>query len=250
MEMRSAVDRVRKVEPHWSPTPSLHSTVEGEITANGAATRETETRYRDLQRIGCVPGPYAVEWLPARGSSRSFTPAERSEINRLGRKYGCHTCGTTDEEVYIPDHQLANRLNFEDEAQRVYVEGSIVKKTIKHAPPNSIIFVSDTNGGKVPDPATWKRNIINYSSSCICIGCYPEIDGVTEMTLMPASEFSPNANLQLAFDGSVDTPSRQLMVSDIDVDGLLTATVPDIKTHVRVWVNNQKMPDKVVIGWG
>jgi len=56
-------------------------------------------------------------------------------------------------------------------------------------------------------------------------------------------------DLQLVFDGLVTTPAKQLMVSDIDVEGLMTATVPGVKMRIRVWVNHAKLPDRVVIGW-
>ena len=49
---------------------------------------------------------------------------ERSEINRIGNKYGCHTCGAktpgTKSGNWIPDHQNPNGLNPKNKAQRLY----------------------------------------------------------------------------------------------------------------------------------
>ncbi len=55
------------------------------------------------------PGPHARESIPARGPGRDFTVAEREAVNEIGRKHGCHTCGTrnpgTKSGDFIPDHQ-------------------------------------------------------------------------------------------------------------------------------------------------
>lgn len=122
--MQAAVQRVRKVEPHWSPRPSAHSTVEGQIAANEAATREAEVRYQDLQRVGCVPGPYAVESQPARGPGRDWIAEEILENNRIGGKYGCHTCGTKEPGTrsgnFILDHQRSSSLIEQNEEQLIF----------------------------------------------------------------------------------------------------------------------------------
>jgi hypothetical protein len=40
-------------------------------------------------------GKYAGRSIAARSSGRGFTAAERAEINAIGSRTGCHTCGTT-----------------------------------------------------------------------------------------------------------------------------------------------------------
>lgn len=60
------------------------------------------------------PGEHARESIPARGPGRDFTAAERQAVNELGRKHGCHTCGTrnpgTKSGDFIPDHQPPSQL--------------------------------------------------------------------------------------------------------------------------------------------
>ncbi|WP_456062044.1 SitA5 family polymorphic toxin [Archangium lipolyticum] len=60
------------------------------------------------------PGPHASESIPARGPGRDFTAAEREAVNEIGRKHGCHTCGTrnpgTKSGDFIPDHQPPSQL--------------------------------------------------------------------------------------------------------------------------------------------
>jgi hypothetical protein len=122
--MQEAVRRVQGLDPRWKPRPSLYETVEGEIAANRAARREAEDRYFELQRMGIGPGPFAVESQPARGPGRNWTTGEIRENNRIGRKYGCHTCGTknpgTTRGNFILDHQRSTALTNEGEIQRIF----------------------------------------------------------------------------------------------------------------------------------
>ena len=54
-------------------------------------------------------GPFADGCIPARSKSQQFTADEREQINEIGRRTGCHTCGSTDPGTrsgnFIPDHQ-------------------------------------------------------------------------------------------------------------------------------------------------
>lgn len=75
-----------------------------------AARPETSVPLRSTLR----PGPHASESIPARGPGRDFTAAERKAVNEIGRKHGCHTCGTknpgTKSGDFIPDHQPPSQL--------------------------------------------------------------------------------------------------------------------------------------------
>lgn len=123
-QMRAAVRRVQRLDPKWKPRPSLYESVEGEIAANKAARREAEDRHYELQGMGIGPGPFAVESQPARGPGRNWTAQEKNENNRIGRKYGCHTCGTkepgTPRGNFIPDHQAPTALNRNGRPQRIF----------------------------------------------------------------------------------------------------------------------------------
>mgnify|MGYP003700630057 CR=1 FL=1 len=74
--------------------------------------------------MGIGPGPYAKESLPARGPGRNWTAEEIRQINRIGRKYGCHTCGTKDPGTlsgnFFLDHQLPNAWNPLGRPQRLF----------------------------------------------------------------------------------------------------------------------------------
>lgn len=124
MRADSSIARVREIDPTWRPTPSAFESVEGLIRARNAEAREAQSRVRELARAGIGPGPFARESIEARSSNIDFTAAERREINRIGRAFGCHTCGTLDPGTrsgnFVPDHQLPSALNPLRRQQHLY----------------------------------------------------------------------------------------------------------------------------------
>ncbi|MDJ0514337.1 MAG: hypothetical protein QNJ62_12930 [Methyloceanibacter sp.] len=116
--------QIRNFDPNWRPTPSLVQTIQGEIAATRAEVQQAQNYLTGLRERAVGPGPYAKESIPARGPSRNFTETERREINRIGRKDGCHTCGTRDPGTpsgnFIPDHQQPNALTRPGESQRLF----------------------------------------------------------------------------------------------------------------------------------
>lgn len=123
-QMQAAVRRVQSLDPNWKPRPSLYETVEGEIAANNAAAREAQDRLYELSRVGIGPGPFAVESQSARGRGRRWTAEEIRENNRIGRTYGCHTCGAknpgTPNGNFRIDHQDPNAMNAEGRRQALF----------------------------------------------------------------------------------------------------------------------------------
>lgn len=117
--------------------------------------------------------------------------------------------------------------------------------TVKIAPPNSLLFVSDPEGGGAPYPVRGAQ--ILATESCVSIACYPAIDGETSVTLGPSSEVDPgNAPV---FDGKLETPSRSIVISTAERETILKEDVPNTKTRVRAWVNRPSMPDQVIVGF-
>ncbi|MEU6493465.1 RHS repeat-associated core domain-containing protein [Streptomyces sp. NPDC046984] len=71
----------------------------------------------------CPIGNYAVESIPARSKSQVFTDEEHDQIDDLGFKYGCHTCGSLDpggNGRYVPDHQPISSWVPDGTPQRLY----------------------------------------------------------------------------------------------------------------------------------
>ena len=112
------------------------------------------------------------------------------------------------------------------------------------APPNSLLVVSDTDGWIPPEfvPGV----LILSSSSCITVGCRMFADGETQVFLGPASELDPGK--PPAFDGMIETPNRKVVVSTVEHETVLETRVPGTRTHVRIWVDDPREPDNVIIG--
>jgi len=117
--------------------------------------------------------------------------------------------------------------------------------SIKIAPINSLIFISDSRQGQVPYPV--RGAMILSTSSCISVGCYPEPDGPTEIVLGKLAEVDPGGSP--AFGGDLDTPNGHITVSTVDRKTILDAAVPGKRTHVRIWLSHPRWPERVIIGW-
>ena len=114
----------------------------------------------------------------------------------------------------------------------------------KIRPANSLLFISDPEGGSPPVPI--RGPMILATPSCISVACYPEQDGPTEIILGAAREVDPGS--KPAFNGDLETPNRAVVVSTVERETVLESDVADTRTHVRIWLNHPRWPDKVVIG--
>lgn len=120
-----------------------------------------------------------------------------------------------------------------------------VTSSVKIAPPNSLLFVSDTDGGSPPVPVLGAK--ILATESCISIACYPWIDGDTAVTLGPSPQVDPGT--PPAFDGELETPNRSVVISTVERETILKENVPNTTTRIRAWVNKPSMPDQVIVGF-
>ncbi|WP_025753467.1 DNRLRE domain-containing protein [Priestia megaterium] len=70
------------------------------------------------------PGKYAKHSIPARSTSSRLNKKERKVLNKIGNKYGCHSCGVktpgTKSGNWIADHQPVTKLNKKKKKQRLY----------------------------------------------------------------------------------------------------------------------------------
>jgi hypothetical protein len=113
-------------------------------------------------------------------------------------------------------------------------------------PLNSVIFISDPDGGVVPE---WVEDrLILSTPSCISVGCYPEPDGPTEILLGEAMEIGPDRKPD--FDGELETPKRIVGVFTTERQTILSRTVPDRRTRIRIWVSHPRWPERILIGFG
>ena len=111
---------------------------------------------------------------------------------------------------------------------------------------NGLVGIEDFVGGVAPDWVDGRP--VLASGSCVLVRCRHEIDGETELTLGAAADIV--AEGEPVFDGTIATPSRELMISDVLGAPLLRAPVDADATRVRVWVNHPVWPDRVTVAWG
>jgi hypothetical protein len=72
-----------------------------------------------------------------------------------------------------------------------------------------------------------------------------EFDGPTEIHLAQSDEITPAD--ALVFDGEISTPSKKLSICSVMNEELLSAAVQGTKTHVRVFANHPKEPDRIIV---
>jgi hypothetical protein len=114
---------------------------------------------------------------------------------------------------------------------------------IKISPINSLLFIEDVSGGTPPEPI-WGAKVLS-TPSCISFACFPEQDGPTEIAIGPSNEVEPGP--LLVFDGDLDTPSRIVIISGVEIERVLSVDVAQQKTKVRIWYSHPKWPDKITI---
>jgi hypothetical protein len=114
------------------------------------------------------------------------------------------------------------------------------------APPNSLILVEDASGGTIADPELLRHSSITATDSCVAICCLNWQDGDTEITLGSTREVDPGS--PPAFQGTVRTPSGNIVVRSVSREVILELAVAKPETAIRVWVNHPREPDNVIIG--
>lgn len=128
---QSHIEAIRKLEPNnrelsyvapkgWVPTQRDVARIHEELLRARERTRGERLPDRNTLEVG----PYASESIAARSTKRDFTAQKRAEINRIGSRSGCHTCGTREPGTplgnFVLDHQPTSRLNPRGGAQRLF----------------------------------------------------------------------------------------------------------------------------------
>ncbi len=111
---------------------------------------------------------------------------------------------------------------------------------------NAVFFIRDSNSNDVPEIS--RDATIWSTTDCIAVGCMPDCDGETKITL--GSPGKINLAKKPVFDGTLQTPSGLIRVDIVPKDGILEQRVPGTSTRVRIWVNDpaRSDPDDITIG--
>ena len=118
-----------------------------------------------------------------------------------------------------------------------------MKKSVVLAVSNALILVMDHDSGSLP--CSMGSALVSATSSCVAIGTKPASDGVSEVTLI--NEVECSATGLCVYEGSVETPSLEISVCDVTNVRLLSLPVEKSTTGVRVFVNDQYEPDRIVV---
>jgi len=116
--------------------------------------------------------------------------------------------------------------------------------SVKISPMNSIVFISDSNGGEPPLPM--RGELIWSSESCVVVGCFPEQDGPTDITVGARQDVDPG--YPVAFEGVLETPNRQIVVSTVMEETVLEWPSPAERARLSVWLSHPVWPEQVILG--
>jgi hypothetical protein len=112
-------------------------------------------------------------------------------------------------------------------------------------PINSLLFISDGHRGDVP--IIENREPVVSNRSCVSFICFPEQDGPTRVARGATAEIDPGG--MPVFNGEIETPTRRLIIWTVDDQTILEAAVPNARTHLRIWMDDLRWPERVVVGY-
>jgi hypothetical protein len=117
----------------------------------------------------------------------------------------------------------------------------------KTAPRNSLLLVSgNPNEGETPEVTG--IGLVWWTQSCVAVGTLMENDGETSVVLSDDAGVVPaGAEFRRVFGGSIETPTKEIWVSTVNCEGILSLPVPGIASYIEIWANDVSEPDKLLI---
>jgi hypothetical protein len=109
--------------------------------------------------------------------------------------------------------------------------------------PHSILLLGDPEKSDVP--MTMGTELISWTSSCVVVGCRPDSEGETTITLGSSADIEKT--FTCVFDNSIATPARKIVVFTALMESLLEKAVPTATTRLVIWVNDTGEPDQIVV---
>src|SRR5688572_25508133 len=120
---------------------------------------------------------------------------------------------------------------------------------LKVAVPNALLFIRDAGITSVPDVDYGDGSSIWSIPTCIAITCLVDSEGDTGITIGDTSEVTPNN--KLLFNGTLETPSRKLLLEVVPDKKILEVGVPFAASRIRIWTDgHHRLAETVVIGIG
>lgn len=111
---------------------------------------------------------------------------------------------------------------------------------------NSLLWIRDPTLKDLPDidglGEVWS------TPSCVAVGCVPDCDGDTAVTLGPVQEVGLESTP--LFDNVLPTPSGGIIVETVMKETILQTSVQGPETRVRIWTDGHQGSDFMIVGLG
>jgi hypothetical protein len=121
--------------------------------------------------------------------------------------------------------------------------------SLKVAVPNALLFIRDARIREVPDVDYGDGSSVWSIPTCVVITCLVDSEGETDITIGDTGEVKPNNRLLL--DGTLETPSRKLILEIVPDKKILEVSVPFTTNRIRIWTDGRhRLAETVVIGLG
>jgi hypothetical protein len=121
------------------------------------------------------------------------------------------------------------------------------KMTTVHIPVlNSLLFIRDPKLVELPviggTSAAWS------TTACVAVSCLPDCDGPTTITIDPIERIKSDD--PLLFEGTLQTPSRKVIVETVLAEKILEMAVPCENSRICIWTDGRRDTKRIVIGLG
>jgi hypothetical protein len=121
--------------------------------------------------------------------------------------------------------------------------------SLKVAVPNALLFIRDARIPDVPDVDYGDGSSVWSIRTCVVITCLVDSEGETDITIGDTSEVKPSN--KLLFNGTLETPSRKLILEIVPDKKILEVSVPFATNRLRIWTDGRhRLAETVVIGLG
>jgi hypothetical protein len=122
--------------------------------------------------------------------------------------------------------------------------------SLKIAVPNALLFIRDARIPDVPDVDYGDGSSVWSIPTCVVMTCLVDSEGETDITIGDTSEVKPSNRL-LLFDGTLETPSKKLILEIVPDEKVLEINVPFATNRIRIWTDGRhRLAETVVIGLG
>jgi hypothetical protein len=111
------------------------------------------------------------------------------------------------------------------------------------------LFIRDSKISDIPDTDFGDGASVYSIPTCIMIVCLVDCEGETNITIGEVGQVEPNN--KLLFDGTLETPSRRLMLEIVPGETILEIDVPSPANQICIWTDGRhRCAETVAIGLG